>query len=137
MLALIAGVPGLIALAVCIRHGTERAFLWIYLPSLLLLPDDYRWPLKGHLSFHEAAIVPIAVCFLFGFRRRWKLSLTDVLVLSYCAITVASQLYNRNADDARNTALRDATYIIFPYMLAKGLFSRERLGLELARQIVI
>src|SRR5216683_1863535 len=137
MLALIAGLPGLIALAVCIRHGTERAFLWVYLPTLLLLPDDYRWPILGHLTFHEAAVIPIAVCFLLSSSRTWKLSVTDALLLGYCALTVVSQFYNRNFYDARNTALRDATYIMFPYILAKGLLNREDFGLKVAKQIAV
>ena len=109
----------------------------VYLPTLLLLPDGYRWPLIGHFSFHEAAIIPIAVWFVMSSSRTWEFSMTDLLVLGYCAVTVISQYHNRNFEDARNTALRDATYIVFPYMLAKGLCRRGNFGLKVAKQIAI
>lgn len=137
MLSLVAGVPGLIALFVCLRYGIKQALLWAYLPTLLLLPDGYRWPVLGHLTFHEAAILPIGVWFLFTYGRGWKFSLTDLLLAAYCALTVASQLHNRNFYDARNTLLRDTTYIVFPYMLAKGLFWQETFGLAVAKRITI
>jgi hypothetical protein len=137
MVSLIAGLPGLIALAVCLRHDTERAFLWVYLPTLLLLPDGYRWPVLGHLTFHEAAILPIAVWFLASSWRTWKVSLCDVLLAGYCAVTIISQVYNRSVHDARTTMLRDVTYLLFPYMLAKGLLRRDRFGLEVARCVAI
>jgi len=137
MLSLIAGLPGAIAVLVCMRRGVEQAFLMVYLPTLLLLPDGYRWPLIGHFSFHEAAIIPIAVWFVMSSSRTWEFSMTDLLVLGYCAVTVISQYHNRNFEDARNTALRDATYIVFPYMLAKGLCRRGNFGLKVAKQIAI
>jgi hypothetical protein len=137
VLSLVAGLPGLIALFACLRYGTKQAFLWAYLPVLLLLPDGYRWPILGHLTFHEAAILPIGVWFLFGYGRTWKFSLTDLLLGAYCALTIVSQLHNRNFYDARNTFLRDVTYMVFPYMLAKGLFWQENFGLEVAKRITI
>lgn len=137
MLSLVAGVPGAIAVFVCMRRGVEHAFLMVYLPTLLLLPDGYRWPLIGHLSFHEAAIIPIAVWFLISSWRTWEFSLTDLLLLGYCAVTVISQYHNRNFEDARNTALRDATYMVFPYVLAKGLFHRGNFGLKVAKCVAI
>jgi hypothetical protein len=69
--------------------------------------------------------------------RTWEFSLTDLLLLGYCAVTVISQDHNRNFADARNTALRDATYIVFPYMLAKGLFRRGNFGLKVAKHVAI
>lgn len=137
MFPLIVGLPGLIAIVVCIRRGLKEAFLWVYLPTLLLLPDDYRWPILGHLSFHEAAIIPIGVCFLLSSWRTWRFSLTDFLLFSYCLITVISEFSNKNFYEARNVALRDTTYVIFPYMLAKGMFWRGNLGLEVAKRVTI
>ncbi len=94
---LIAGIPGLIALIVCIRRGYERAFLNIYLPTLLLLPDSFRWTITGHLSFSETAIIPIAAFFIARSWSKWEWSLTDLLILTYFALIVASE-YALHAD---------------------------------------
>ena len=37
-------LPGLISLVLVIRGRIETAFLSVYLPSLLLLPEDYMCP---------------------------------------------------------------------------------------------
>jgi hypothetical protein len=137
MLPLIVGLPGLVAIVLCARRGVEEAFLWAYLPTLLLLPDGYRWNAVGRFTFHEAAIIPVGLCFLLTRWKVWKFSLTDFFLLGYCMMTVLSQYYNNDYDDARNTALRDMTYIIFPYMLAKGLFSHGDFAIQVAKKITV
>ena len=62
-MTLVAGIPGLIALLICLRRGPERALIDVYIPALLLLPSAFQWIYLGHLSFNDTAIIPVAGSF--------------------------------------------------------------------------
>ena len=89
--SLLTAVPGIIAWIVCMRKGPERAFVNVYLPTLLLLPDSYHWSIIGHQSFNQTAIIPIGVYLLFRSWREWQWSFCDLLVLVYVALSIGSQ----------------------------------------------
>src|SRR5438093_13023161 len=90
----LAGIPGVISAYVALTKSPERAFLDVYLPVVLILPDDYRWVLPGlpHPTFSEAAILPIAAIFFIKHRPTWKFSVTDFIVLGYAACRASSEL---------------------------------------------
>ena len=136
-MSLIAGIPGLVALIVCIKRGPSRALLDVYLPALLLLPDWYRWSITGHLSFNETAILPIAAFFIFRSWQTWKWSLADFLLGTLVSIMIVSEYINQNFAGARHVALDATLTVIFPYMVAKGLLQRERQGAEFAKRIAV
>src|SRR5271170_6721409 len=71
-MSMLAGLPGLIALIVCLRRGPGYAFLNVYLPVLLLLPDECRMPISGQLNFAESAIIPIAAYYLWKEGKNWE-----------------------------------------------------------------
>src|SRR5580704_9366998 len=102
MITLITGIPGLIALIVCVRRGPARALLDVYLPTLLLLPDYYRWFFTGHLTFSETAILPLAAFFAFHYWREWKWSFTDLIIVVLTSIMAVSEYVNAGFLDARN-----------------------------------
>ena len=133
---LVAGIPGLIALIVCITYGYERAFFAVYLPTLLLLPDSYHWMITGHLSFDETAIIPISAFFIARSWSEWEWSLSDLLILSYFALMVVSEYLNKNFYEARNVALNTTCSTLFPYILAKGMLRRRSLYSNFARRVV-
>jgi hypothetical protein len=135
--SLLAGLPGLIALIVCLRKGPERALLNVYLPVLLLLPDGYRMSISGELSFSESAILPIAVFCLWDGWRDWQWSVTDFLVLAFVSLVSISEYLHTDYWTAQNLALRMITTIVLPYVIAKGLIVREHMGVEIAKRIVI
>jgi O-antigen ligase/polysaccharide polymerase Wzy-like membrane protein len=133
---LVAGIPGVIALIVCIRYGYERAFLAVYLPTLLLLPDSYRWTITGHLNFNETAIIPIAAFLIARSWTEWEWSFTDLLILSYLALTVVSEYVNKDFYEARNAAINNICSMVLPYILAKGALRRESLYSDFAKRVV-
>src|SRR5580698_4353983 len=134
---LIAAIPGLIALFVCIRRGPERALIDVYIPTLLLLPDAYHWMITGHLSFNQTAIIPIAGFVIARSWRDWQWSFTDLLVAIYVAIAIISEYVNKDFYEARNVALQSICNSIFPYVVAKGVFPREDLYARIAKRIVV
>ena len=134
---LITGVPGLIAILICIRRGPERAFLNVYLPVLLLIPDGYRWSITGHLTFSETAIIPIAVFCIVHSWSDWKWTFTDYLLLALSALMAISEGLNKNFYEGRNVALEMTCTAIMPYMLGKLLLRREAISIAAARRIAL
>ncbi|HLW71272.1 MAG TPA: O-antigen ligase family protein [Candidatus Binataceae bacterium] len=136
-MSLLAVLPALVALIVCLRRGPSYALIAVYLPVLLLLPDELRWPFSGHLTLSESAILPIAVFFIIKRGREWRWSLADFLVVALIVLTTISEGINRDAAHARNLALNLFCTTALPYMLAKGLFERELLGAAFAKRFAI
>jgi hypothetical protein len=137
MITLITGIPGLIALIVCLRRGPARALLNVYLPALLLLPDYYRWFFVGHLTFSETAILPIAGFFAIQHRREWRWSFTDFIVVALSLLMVVSEYVNSGFYDARNLGLDLVCAWILPYALAKGLIEPQCLQTLFAKRIAV
>jgi hypothetical protein len=135
-MAATAGIPGLIALIVCLRRGAAAALIDVYLPVLLLLPDYYRWVLPGlpDPTFNEAAIIPIATLFMMRELGRWKFSLTDLLIVGLALEMAYSEFINTNYSDSQNLMFDCVANIVWPYMLAKGLVEPLGLRVEFARK---
>src|SRR5271170_6842375 len=136
-MTLITGIPGLIALLVCIRRGPERALIDVYIPTLLLLPDSYHWMATGHLSFNETAIIPIAGFLIAQSWRNWEWSFTDLLIVAYLALSITGEYVNKDFYEARNAALNAICTTLLPYIAAKGILPREELYADIAKRVVI
>jgi hypothetical protein len=78
-------VPGLISLFLILRRRIDTAFLSVYLPCLLCLPDDYqlRLPHLPPTSAAQFALIPLGVVGLFRLIRGCSFALMDLLVLLY------------------------------------------------------
>jgi O-Antigen ligase len=136
-MALIIGLPGIIALLVCIRRGPERALLDVYLPTLLLLPSaSYHWNISGQLTLSDTAIVPIAGFVIARYWGDWKWSFTDLLVIGYLAASVMSGYMNKGFAEAHNIAFNLTCSLICPYIVAKGIPPREDLYVKIAKRFV-
>jgi hypothetical protein len=136
-LSMAAGLPGLLALIVCFWQGPEAAFLNVYLPMLLLLPDQCRMPLSGQFNFSEAAIIPIAATYLLKYGRYWRWSFTDLLVLAFVSMISIGEYQNADYVVAQNLTLRMLVSVVMPYIVAKGLIFHEDMSIEVAKRIVI
>lgn len=135
--SMLAGLGGLIALIACLERGPAFAFLNIYLPVLLLLPDECRMPISGQLNFAESAIIPIAAFYLWKDGKNWEWSVTDLLVLAFAALVAFSEYMDTEYWLAQHLAISMLTTVILPYIVAKGLIVRERIGVQLAKRITV
>src|SRR5208282_3940461 len=91
---LVIAIPGLLALIESARRGPEQAFLNVYLPVLLLLPER-SWPISGQFSFADTAILPIAAFVFFRSRQKWQWNAIDFLVIAYVSTTVVAEGMNK------------------------------------------
>lgn len=87
-------VPGFISLFLVLRGRIETAFLSVYLPCLLCLPDDYqlRIPHLPPTSAAQFALIPLGVVGIFRLIRSRSFALMDILVVLFAASVSLSEI---------------------------------------------
>jgi hypothetical protein len=135
---IVALIPGVISAIVAIWRSAQLAFLNVYLPVLILCPEYYRWIAPGlpDPAFSQAAVLPIAIAFLIGEASRWQVSLTDFLVCGFALCVGYSEYLNVGYDEAQNLMFDTFTWVVFPYMLGKGLIEPHHLAIPFAKRLV-
>ena len=138
-MSIIIALPGLVAAYIAARQSAAKAFVWVYLPALLLMPDHYRWVVPGlpDPGFSQAAILPVA---LFFFWRRgpapWPWSPTDFLVVGFALCVALSEYNAAGYKEAQNLMFDMLTSVVLPYVLVKGLVRQEEgFALDMAKRI--
>lgn len=134
---IVIAIPGLVALIVCIRRGPEQALLDVYLPMLLLVPQQH-WSFSGQFSFTDTTILPIAAFLLFRSKRKWQWNTIDFLVIGYMAITVVAEGMNKGyKEGSQNLALQELGSILLPYLAARHMFRHPRFAVDFAKRIAV
>jgi hypothetical protein len=87
-------VPGLISFFLVWRGRIETAFLSVYLPCLLLLPNEYslRIPHLPPLSAAEFALIPLGFVGFSRLIRSGSFALMDILVVLFAASVGLSEI---------------------------------------------
>jgi hypothetical protein len=136
-MAIIALIPGFLALIRVFTHSPAAAFLDVYLPVLLILPEYYRFIAPGlpDPGFGHAAILPIAAAYMLR-GGRWQWSFTDVLVFGFCFSVAWSEYLNAGYKEAQNLIFDVLCWMLLPYVLAKGLIEPEGMRRIFARRFV-
>jgi len=81
-------IPALACWAVLAMGSARKALLWVYFPTLLLLPQDYVFyvPHLPPINFADAAILPLGMALVLEMRRwRWAWMDLWVLLFAMCA----------------------------------------------------
>ena len=132
-------LPALLAGWVAFRKSPQAAFVNVYLPVLLLLPDYYYWNAPGlpDPSFIEAPTIPIFAAFLVMHRVPWKFTLTDVLVVGYAFSVGYSEYLAAGYKEAQNLLFDCVAQVLLPYILAKGLIEPHRLREAAAKRFAL
>ena len=137
---ILALIPGIFAAFVAFFRSPQRAFLDVYLPVLLLLPEYYRWSAPGlpDPTFSQAAVLPVAAAFFVrGFSSRWRFSFADILVFGFAFCVGYSEYLNAGYKEAQNLMFDMLAWVISPYVLAKGLIEPGGLRVEFAKRLVM
>lgn len=117
-------LPGLLSLYLVIRGRIETAFLSVYLPALLLLPDGYalKFPHLPAISSAESALIPIGAVALYRLLRSGIPSLMDILVALFIVSSTASEvLRERVMNDGIFAALITFISIFLAYAVGRML----------------
>ena len=131
-MAIIALLPGLIAAWVAYFRSPEKAFLCVYIPVLLTVPEYYRWtvPLLPKMTPSHSAIVAIMIVAAARNKLRWRFSPTDLLVIGLVTCIAISEYTNAGYKEAQNLTFDMLAWLFFPYLAAKVFI--EPLGLRVA-----
>ena len=135
---ILALIPLIVAGIVAFGRSPERAFLNVYLPVLLFLPDYYRWSAPGlpDPSFSQSAILPVAFAAILRYGSRWRFTFTDFLVFGFAFSIGYSELVNAGYSEAQNLMFDVLAWIVLPYAATKLLVEPLGLSTEFGRRIV-
>lgn len=132
-------VPGLISLFLVLRRRIDTAFLSVYLPCLLLLPEEYslRIPHLPPFSAAEFALIPLGIVGLSRLIRSGSFAVMDILVVLFAASVGLSEILHEPVlNDGILAAASAFVSMVLPYMVGRRLIEP---GLRLAtvRRFVI
>jgi hypothetical protein len=132
-------VPMLIAAVVAFNHSVTKAFLYVYIPSLILLPNYYSYDFVGipDPNFNQGVILSIFAVWVLQGMQGWRFSFTDGLVVIFVLTRTISQYLNLGYDDAQNFFFNMTTSIIMPYIIAKSIIAQDDISVDLAKIIIL
>ena len=135
---LIALLPGLFAVYIAWVKSPRQAFFDVYLPTMVLMPDYYRWIAPGlpDPTFSMAAILPVAVLYFMREGSKWRYSFGDFLVCGYAFSVGCSEYLNSGYNDAQNLMFEMICWVVLPYALAKGIIEPNGLRVVFAMRLV-
>lgn len=132
-------IPGIISFVLVLRGRIEKAFLSVYLPSLLLLPEDYsfRLPHLPPFSAAEFALIPIGLAALLRHLRSGSFRPMDVLAFLFWVSWSASEILGEPVmNNGILAAVSAFVTLLLPYMTGRRLIEPD-LRLETVRRFVI
>jgi hypothetical protein len=110
-------IPGCISLFLVLKGRVETAFLSVYLPSLLLLSQDYgiRLPHLPPLSAADYALIPIGVAALIRHIQSRSFRLMDALVFSFWVSYLITEILH---EPVMNDGILSAAGMVVSQLLA-------------------
>jgi hypothetical protein len=137
-MSIVAVIPALIAAYIAWTQSPNRAFIYVYVPVLLFLPDYYYWKVPGlpDPNFGTAAILVITAIWLIRGSPGWRFSGTDILVFGYAFSVLYSEYLSPEGQPHYQNFIANFTgSVICPYILAKSLIEPAGLREDFAKSI--
>lgn len=121
------------------RMTPGKAFLWMYVPVLLIIPDTFHAITPGlpDPSANVAVMIPIFFAAVMAYARFWKPSVADLLVIAIALLMAYSEYVAAGYSEAQNLFAGTLFQIIAPYLVARWAIDREGLHVDLAKRMVI
>ena len=139
MLSYVAYLPGIWVYYVAQNQSVTKAFIWAYIPILLLLPDYYYAITPGlpDPTFNQTASVALFAAFLMQGAPGYRFSYMDLVVGFYAFAVSFSTFLASGYADAQNLMFTQLTSVLFPYLFAKSLIEPFGLRYDFAKSIVL
>ncbi len=140
MLSFIGFLPAFIAFRYAMAHSAKEAFIKVYLPVLLCLPDYYRVITPGlpDPTFNQGvAIALLIVALMKGGFPGYRFSHMDIVVTIYAVCVFNSELQASGYSDAQNLMFMMLFSVLMPYIMAKSFIEPEGLRFDFARKVVL
>jgi len=116
-------IPALLCLVALLWGGLRAALLWVYLPTLALLPMYFyaRLPHLPPLTFIDTAALPLVAVLIAQGLRGWRLRWIDAMVLAYVWSAGYSEWSNSSIFDGGLQFYAKLSAVVFPYMIGRLL----------------
>ncbi|WP_296806283.1 O-antigen ligase family protein [Thiocapsa sp.] len=139
MLAIIALIPGFLSAWIGLTRGPHAAFLMVYLPTMLLLPEYYRWMAPGlpDPTFGQSAAIGTAVAFFTRGMPGYRFDPMDLLVFGFALTASISEYRASGYSDAQNLMFNMLTWVVLPYIFAKSLVEPAGNRVRFAKTLVV
>lgn len=140
MLSYIGLLPALLAFRYAMMHSPSLAFINVYLPVLLCLPNYYRVITPGVPDPTFAQGVSIAiflVAMVRGGLTGYRFSHLDIVVAVYAYFVFSSELQASGYSDAQNLLFEMLFSVLVPYLMAKSYIEPGGMRFDFAKRVVI
>lgn len=139
MLSYIVYLAGVWTYHVAQNQSVTKAFIWAYMPVLLLFPDYYKAITPGlpDPTANQAAAVGLFIVFFSKGMPGYRFSYTDVVVGLYAFAVSVSEFLASGYSDAQNLMFYELTAVLFPYLFAKSLIEPFNLRYDFAKSMVL
>lgn len=139
-MSIIVLIPAFYAAYIAWMQSPHRAFIYVYIPVLLFLPDYYYWKIIGipDPNFATATILMILAVWIVRNMPGWRFSFTDILVFGYVfAVLYSESLSVEGRPHYQNFIANFTSSVLFPYILAKSLIEPAGLRETFAKSLII
>lgn len=121
-----------------IYRSPEKAFLDIYIPILILIPQIFTAKVLflPELNTAEATIIPIFIVSLFSRFGRWRFTFMDFLVASFIMAKATSEFVNWGYREGMNVIAIQLCEVWAPYSLTKLFILPRKLLVPFLKRIV-
>src|SRR5271170_3166068 len=126
-------------MAAILRAGTRCGFLWVYLPVLLFLPDDFgvRLPHLPPLSFEDTTLLSLGIGMVLMDLSRWRFSRMDCWVAWFICSSAYCERIPYGTNGAFMVLIATIIECGVPYMAGRLLVEQPRMRVETVRQIAV
>jgi hypothetical protein len=139
MMSFIGFIPAILAYRMAMSASPQQAFLRIYIPTLLLIPDFYRVVTPGlpdPNANQAVAIVLVGVSILRNGFAGYRFSHLDLVVVVYALCVFNSELQASGYADAQNLMFTMLFSVLAPYFMVKSFIEPGKLRFPFAKAIV-
>jgi len=139
-MSIIVLLPAFLAAFIALIKSPHQAFIFVYVPVLLFLPNYYHWKILGipDPTFATATILPIIVVWVARGLQGWRFSFMDILVIGFAfAVLYSESLSQPGRAHYQNFIINFSAVVVCPYLLAKSLIEPAGLREAFAKSIVI
>lgn len=138
MKSLIILLPGFVSAYYCLVKGWKRAFISVFITSLLLLPQTFKLYINGlpELLFAEAAMLPIIPAYFASKQKSQRLNFVDITIAFYCLFLSIVEINSSSFKFGLTTFFHSFVLIWMPYSICKSLTRSQEFSTKLLQQVI-
>lgn len=133
-------IPFIIASVLLLNNSTRKVFLWVYIPMLTMVPNYFDSKIiQGlpELYFWSAALIPVAIVWVFRGFENYRYHWMDLMILSYVLVVFYTQWLNSDFKIAQKILFNTALTNLVPYVLVRSLFRSKEEIKDLVKTVTV